>query len=144
MILNERQYRTTYSHLRRFQKAAEDLASEPLEPIEDAAERRQLHLDSLLAQAAELADQISEYERLRSGEERFIEARGVAGLADLLIRGRIARGWTQRDLATALGLREQQVQQYEASRYRSASLTRVQEVADALGLEVVETAEVKA
>ena len=41
---------------------------------------------------------------------------------------------TQRELGLALGLKEQQVQRYEASRYASASLSRVTAVGRALGL----------
>ncbi|MGH9107125.1 MAG: helix-turn-helix domain-containing protein, partial [Acidimicrobiales bacterium] len=46
--------------------------------------------------------------------------------------------WTQRQLAEALGIAEQQVQRYEASGYRSASLARISDVADALGLTITE------
>jgi HTH-type transcriptional regulator/antitoxin HigA len=54
-----------------------------------------------------------------------IEANSLAGLADALIKSRIARGWTQRRLAETLGVAEQQVQRYESSAYRSASLARL-------------------
>jgi hypothetical protein len=37
-------------------------------------------------------------------------------------------------LAERLGLKEQQIQRYEATNYASASLSRVQQVARALGL----------
>nr|WP_237447643.1 XRE family transcriptional regulator [Nocardioides flavescens] len=59
----------------------------------------------------------------------------VANLADLprsLVRARIALGLTQRELAERLGLREQQVQRYEASDYAGASVGRLQEVMTAL------------
>lgn len=56
----------------------------------------------------------------------------------MLIKGRIAAGLTQRQLADRLGLKEQQMQRYEATDYASASLARVSEVIAALGIEVKE------
>ena len=65
----------------------------------------------------------------------------LTGLATLLVKARIARGWTQRRLAEALGVAEQQIQRYESTDYRSASLARICDVADALGVAVTEKAE---
>lgn len=66
------------------------------------------------------------------------EATTLAGLAEALIKARIARGWTQADLAAALGVAEQQVQRYEPSRYTGAGLARLGDVASALDVEVRE------
>jgi len=55
----------------------------------------------------------------------------------------VARGWTQRRLAEALGVAEQQIQRYESSAYRSASLARLCDIADALGVTVTERAELR-
>ena len=62
----------------------------------------------------------------------------LAALPEALIRARIAAGLTQKELATRLGLKEQQVQRYEATRYAAASLTRIQAVAEALGVRIEE------
>ena len=69
--------------------------------------------------------EIEEYDRLRSGAVSAFEATSLAELATLLVKARIARGWTQRRLADALGIAGQQVQRYESSDYRSASLARI-------------------
>jgi len=52
----------------------------------------------------------------------------------VLIRARIAQHLTQRQLAERVGVKEQQVQRYEATEYSSASLRRVLEIAAALKL----------
>ena len=53
-------------------------------------------------------------------------------LGALVIQARKHRGWTQRELAKRLGVQLQRVQRYEASSYRSASLTELVAVACAL------------
>ena len=70
-------------------------------------------------------------------------ADSLAELATVLVKARIVRGWTQRQLAAALGVAEQQVQRYEANEYRSASLARLCDIADALGVVIAPHAELK-
>ena len=57
----------------------------------------------------------------------------VAELPTILIKARIAQDLRQKDLAEQLGLKDQQIQRYEATDYATASLTRIKEVANALG-----------
>ena len=59
-------------------------------------------------------------------------------LGKRLRRMRTERGLTQKELATRLGLKEQQIQRYEATRYAGVSLERVQAVAEALGVKIHE------
>ena len=56
----------------------------------------------------------------------------VDGLPEMLVQERKRLGLTHRQLAEKLGIKEQQIQRYEASRYQSASLQRLREVAKAL------------
>lgn len=56
----------------------------------------------------------------------------LENLPEMLIEERIRLGFTQKQLAEKMGLKEQQIQRYEANRYQSASLRRLQEVAKAL------------
>lgn len=140
MITNEIQYRTTKAHLRRFEAAAANLA----EKAELAPSRlAKLELDAVRSQADDLRAELEEYERLRSGTVSTFEAPSLPELATLLVKARIARGWTQRELADALGVAEQQVQRYEATAYQSASLARICDVAAALGMRVTERAELR-
>ena len=54
------------------------------------------------------------------------------------MQGRIAAGLSRQELATKLGIKEQQVQRYEASDYQSATLARVAELVKALGPRIQE------
>jgi transcriptional regulator with XRE-family HTH domain len=53
-----------------------------------------------------------------------------------LIQARIAAGLSQKELARRLGLKEQQIQRYEATDYASAKLSRLRAVMHALGIEL--------
>lgn len=135
MITNEVQYRATKAHLAQFEEAAVSL-----EARRDQSKLMQLELDAVRAQADDLRSEIEEYELLRSESVSSFAAGSLPDLAILLVKARIARGWTQRQLADALGVAEQQVQRYESTRYRAASLARICDVASALGVKVTEQA----
>jgi transcriptional regulator with XRE-family HTH domain/Zn-dependent peptidase ImmA (M78 family) len=139
MIRNERQYRITRAQAAHFVSA--------LQSLEGEAERSEVHptllraqRDALQSQLDDLECDLREYEALRRGEFEFEQLGAIMNLPRLLISARIARGLTQKGLAQRLGLKEQQIQRYEATEYTSASLARIREVVDALGLGVDESA----
>ena len=81
---------------------------------------------------------MDDYEALRRGQGAILELHSLTEVPQALIRGRIVAGLSQRQLAERLGLREQQVQRYEATGYAGVSLERAQAVANVLGLRVQE------
>src|SRR5215471_2852389 len=90
------------------------------------------------SQLEELREELAEYEALRNGHIAVLELDSLDKLPEALIRARIAAGLTQKQLAQRLGLKEQQIQRYEAKRYAGASLQRIQAVAEALGATIRE------
>jgi len=141
VITNEVQYRATKAHLRQFEEAHANLEAKLSKT--EASKLARLELDAVGAQADDLRAEINEYEQLRSGAVSSFEASSLAEVATLLVKARIARGWTQGQLADALGTAEQQVQRYESTAYRSASLARICDVAAALGVDISERAELR-
>ena len=135
MITNEVQYRLTKARLVQFEQAVANLEGELVPPDR---KRRESDLGALRSQASDLDAEIREYEVLRSGSLTSFEALTLADLAGALVKARIAKGWTQRQLADELSVAEQQIQRYEATGYASASLARLCDVAEALGTEVRE------
>lgn len=128
MIKTERQLAKTREQLDQFEKALDRPPAEQpdVHPILLEASRA-----GLREQVHELREDIAEYELLRQGA-MVPDLSPVETLHLNLIRARIALGLTQADLASRLGIAEQQVQRYEASEYAGASLTRLREVAQAL------------
>ena len=99
--------------------------------------------DALESQVQDLIEQIAQYEALKSGAVETLKARSLEELPSILIKARIASGLSQRKLAEMLGIKEQQIQRYEAENYASANLKRLVEIAGALGLEISEIAELR-
>jgi len=135
MIKNERQYLITKAQANKFKGAIEafDNKTTDTHPLLAKAQR-----EALESQLAELKGQLDEYEKLRSGKLKRLKQSSFQDLPLELIRARIARGLTQKDLAMKLGMKEQQIQRYEETDYASASLSRVNEVIKALDIEVKE------
>lgn len=134
MIKNERQYRITKAEAEKFRGALDGWDATPpggVDPVIHAAQRAALE-----SQFRDLRHDVEEYEALRSGRQPVLEVESFEGLADALIRARISLGLSQKEVAERVGLKEQQVQKYEATGYSGASLARMTEVVNALGLKV--------
>lgn len=129
-ITNERQFLASHAHRRRLLTAREHHLAHPQT---DALAQEWLlaGVDRLLADVdAELAA----YTATRHGGQGTIEVNEIAAVPEALARARLAAGLSQRELASRLGVSEQQVQKDEAGAYARASLARLVRVADALGL----------
>jgi HTH-type transcriptional regulator / antitoxin HipB len=139
MISNERQYAITCSELKKFKASLVELEQKNQTPIDfNEQMRHQLYLDALNSQIDTLKEEIEEYERLKSGTVKILSFDSLEQLPEALIKARIVRGLTQGQLATSLGLKEQQIQQYESTRYANASLSRIMAVHTALNIKIKE------
>lgn len=136
MITNEKQYRATKHTADEFRLAIKnfDRNAALQQGIDPVIVRAQL--EALSSQLEELEKELAEYVSIRSGDVKSFEEEGLRALTDMLIKGRIARGLSQKELALKLSMKEQQVQRYEAERYSGASLSRLEEVAKALQLRI--------
>ena len=135
MITNDRQYQVTKSQLAKLQKSPDGKAprGDRLDP-----RLREAIRDGLRSQIEELREQVAEYERLKASAVTDLKLETLDELPALLVKARVAQGLTQKALARRLGMKEQQIQRYEANRYRSASFQRILRVAGALGIELRE------
>ena len=132
MIKNERQYKITQSQIAKFEAALAELAASSGKN----ARLRQLEEDALRSQLDELRDEAQLYKQLRSGVLESIHIESFDELPLALVKARILAGLSQKQLAERLGLKEQQIQRYESTDYASASLTRITQVAEAIGVSI--------
>lgn len=140
MITNERQYKITKAHAEKFRSAVDSFDLD--EVIKDGVHPMiaKAQLDQLESEFRDLSEQLDEYDSLIEGNQKEFEAESLCDLPLMLIKGRIARNWTQKQLSDALGIKEQQLQRYESDLYRSANLKTLSRVAEAIGLRVTESA----
>lgn len=122
IISNDRQARETAALIEQINKA---LSSEQvLKSIVEGLPREVIDgvRRSLTTEKNELLGTLKSYNDAKSGDFESLKTRTESDLGDFLIAARIIKGWSQKDLAKNLGLREQAIQRYEAERYRSISL----------------------
>ena len=149
MIKNERQYRITRAQAGRLRKALQASSETGMGDDGEAAKAAALGVvretrapygtvhpliakaqeDAMNSQLSDLEGELKEYEALKAGEFDWDSFKALADIPKMLIQARISMGLSQRQLAERLGVKEQQIQRYEATEYASASLTRIREVA---------------
>ena len=134
MIKNEREYKITKAQAARFSNALDSLRQRPMDENSLHPLIAKAQEEALSSQLADLESELSEYESLRAGQFQWDSLNLVADLPSILIKARIAQGLSQKELAARIGLKEQQIQRYEATDYASANLARIKEVASAFGV----------
>jgi transcriptional regulator with XRE-family HTH domain len=105
----------------------------------ESAERADDDLQRQVLQrfAADVQEEIDEFRAVTCGSINVFHVGSFDDLAEALVKGRLARGWTQKQLASELEVSEQMVQKDEDGGYERASLTRLADVADALGYTLI-------
>ena len=141
MIKNEKQYRMSKTHADRFRQAIAEVSANPDRGI--SAKLHKAEIDALESQLEDLQTELTQYESLRSGKQRTLALDSIEDLAKTLIQARIAAGLSQEGLANKLGVKTQQIQRYEATDYRSASLERINEIVRVLGVKLLRRAELR-
>ncbi len=129
MIKNDLQYRLAKSALKRFQSTLDrhkKLTANQKPWI------RKLHKSTIISEVQQIEADIKEYEHLKASGATIPQLNVVSQIPSMLIKRRIALGWTQGDLAKRLGVRPQQVQNDEATNYASANLLRLTRTAEIL------------
>lgn len=137
MIRNERQYKITKLQAQNFRNALEQQGRER---VVDSASvdylRWKVEHDAIENQLKDLEEDLHEYEALQDSDSTSIEINSFEDLPRALIQARIAAGLTQKQLAERIGVKEQQIQRYEANDYAGAGLDRIQAVLTALGIKL--------
>ena len=130
MIRNETERRNA-------KKRVADLRAElEKRPCNGQPEEARGVLAALHMQLSDVEAELDEYERLKQRPAPVLRAADLDQLGEMLIKARIACGWSQTDLAKELGMEPQQVQRYEKNDWQKISLWRLQEVVEVLDLDL--------
>ncbi len=130
MVQNERQYKVTKGQIAKLEGAL--ASSRTLSEKMDPRVYRAM-IAGIEWEINRLQQQLHDFEELKENSSLFMHS--VQDLPQILVKARIARAYTQKQLAERLNIKPQQIQKYEITAYRSASWKRMLEVMDALGLD---------
>ena len=133
MITNQRQYRVAQGQAERIRQV---LAAPDAKGLHPKAARAMNA--GLRSQLDDIETELAEFDALSQGRVTEFQAESIIGIGQALIKARIVRKLTQKELAERLSLAEQQIQRYEATLYRGVAAQRLQQVADAQRLRVRE------
>lgn len=133
MIKNQKQAGITKSKLAELNTARESLESRKniYDPIE-----YELAENAIIGLIEDLEDQVQTYEALVGGNFHCLKPKNIEDIPNILIAARLSQKISQKELADILGIKEQQVQRYEASDFESASWIRIVEFSTALNLQL--------
>lgn len=130
MLKNEKQYNSAKAKLQKWLKTLEQLnAGASAGQPEWLIEEQRFGVEEEIRQ---LQAELQEYDDTYAGKKQLPDPSVVEQIPFLLISWRIARRWTQRDLADRVQLHENQIQKYESENYARASMQTVTKIAAAL------------
>ena len=132
MIKNEKQYKITKKKLEEFTEAIlkKQNSHDPLSATD------QLILISLQDMQEQFVNEIAVYERLKTNTSFRLDERSIDELPELLIEYKVQSGFTQKEFSQKIGMKEQQLQRYEAENFNSISFKNLLKILHAIGLEI--------
>lgn len=132
MIKNEKQYKITkkkllsiYDEIKRIHDTREHLPA-----------KERLILVSLMVMQEQLEAEIATYDILKIKTSTLLEERSIDDLPNLLIEFKIHSGMTQKEFSERIGMKEQQLQRYEAENFKSISFKNLLKIINAIGLKI--------
>jgi len=133
MIKNEKQYKISKRIVSEFIEEIERIENNPRKD----PWKKELLTSSLIMAKEEIEQEILFYEMLKNDKEGILKERLFSELPTLLTEYKIKSGLTQKEFAEQLGIKEQQLQRYEADNFTSVTFKNLLRFLDAIGLEIV-------
>ena len=125
MIKNEKQYKISKNRLAEMDG---NIAAKKLKIVTGSKEEGAIN--SLVMFRNSIKEEIKQYETLKRKKSNFKKQLSIIQLPQVLIEHKITKGLTQKQFAEILGIKEQQLQRYEADNYKSVSFGRLLEYID--------------
>ena len=133
MIKNEKQYKISKKLLSEI--------NEDVDRLQKDNSQNPLRIKLLLASALNMQKEIEQdillYETLKKDKKGILKERLFSELPTLLTEYKIKSGLTQKEFAERLGIKEQQLQRYEADNFKSVTFKNLLRYLDAIGLEIM-------
>jgi predicted XRE-type DNA-binding protein len=120
MIKNEKQYNITRKKLSEIDGIVKEYTQK-----KKLTPQHEMYLASLQMMQKRMQQEIKDYETLKIKGLQLRRKISVAQIPDILIEHKIAQHLSQKEYASILGIKEQQLQRYEAENYASVSLKKL-------------------
>ena len=132
MIQNEKQYKITKKLLSEVVAKIKQLKSDK--------EQDPLSIQLILATTEnfrkDLEKQIKDYEKLKFAKTSVLKERSLSDLPSIIIEYKIAHNLTHKEFAKLLGLKEQQLQRYEAEGFKTVSFQNLMKFINIINLDL--------
>ncbi len=131
MIKNEKQYRVSKKTLHNVIEKINETKAEPNQNI-----KHKIFLNSIQGFKEDIEKEIRDYEKLKSNKSTILKERSLSNLPDIIIEYKIANHLTHKEFAKILGLKEQQLQRYEAESFKTVSFQNLIKFLDLINLDL--------
>jgi HTH-type transcriptional regulator / antitoxin HipB len=131
MIKNEKQYNISRKKLSEIGSILKEYHSK-----KDLTAQSEMYAASLQIQHNAIKQEIQNYEKLQKYGPVQKRKISVAQIPDILIEHKIAKHLSQKEYAAILGIKEQQLQRYEAENYASVSLKNLMRLIEKADIKV--------
>jgi hypothetical protein len=131
MIKNEKQYRVSKKALANFVAEINSIKAEKPQTI-----KHKLVIDSLEDFRDDIEKEIRDYEKLKSSKSTILKERSLSNLPEIIIEYKIANHLTHKEFAKILGLKEQQLQRYEAESFKTVSFQTLMNFLNLINLDL--------
>ena len=135
MIKNEKQYKITSKKLLLTVEEIARLSNEP-EPL---PLKNQLMLASLINLKKDMEAEVAAYDLLKKKAIQILKTRSIRDLPAMIIEFKIISGLTQKEFAQIIGMKEQQLQRYEAENFQGITFKNLTKLLHSIGLEITIT-----
>jgi HTH-type transcriptional regulator / antitoxin HipB len=132
MIKNEKQYKITNKKLLGIREEIARIQGDQETPLA----KKRLLLVSLQMMQEQMENEIAAYDLLKPDFAIILGERSIDDLPLLLIEFKISSGLTQKEFSKKIGMKEQQLQRYEAENFKSISFKNLLRILHAIGLEI--------
>jgi ribosome-binding protein aMBF1 (putative translation factor) len=132
MIKNEKQYNITKRKLLGIQEEISRIKGRHEQPTA----KEQLILISMVSIQEDMENEIAEYDFLKTNKAKILKSRSISELPTLITEYRIASGLTQKEFSKKIGMKEQQLQRYEAENFQGISFKNLIKILQIMGLDI--------
>jgi hypothetical protein len=132
MIKNEKQYKITKKKLSTINEGIAEI----YDGNKEHSAKKQLILLSLMEMKQQMELETTAYDLLKKDKANILKARSISDLPSLITEYKIISGLTQKEFSKRLGIKEQQLQRYEAEDFKSITFRNLLKILQSIGLDV--------